>query len=429
MSTREKVYIAGTARTPIGSFLGSLKNLSAPELGAEAIHASIRKCLGVPTESSWIMNLHNLINKEAINYINMGNVYSAGTGQAPARQATIFAGIPAHTIQARTINKVCGSGLDAVLLATQAIQAGDAKIIIAGGMENMSQASYLLKRSLVNKKMGEAKLTDLNISADNPAVIEDSLIFDGLWDIYNRTHMGNCGELCANFHKITRDEQDAYAITSYERAMAAWRDGRFKNEVFPVIENPKFVVKNDGPIILSEDEELKKFNKDKLKTMKPAFAENGTITAANASKISDGAASMIVFSESALKEFPFLKPEAEILEWSVAAHSPEWFTTAPISAINKLQTWKRNKNAIDLFEINEAFAPVVLVAQKKLEIPAEKINVSGGAIALGHPLGASGARILVTLVNNLKWHKKQLGIAAICIGGGEAIAMAIKNLE
>ncbi|MBI5324810.1 MAG: thiolase family protein [Ignavibacteriae bacterium] len=386
--------ILSAVRTPIGAFMGSLSSLSAPKLGAIAISESIKR--------SGLKN-------EDINEVIMGNVLSAGVGQAPARQATIYAGLPV-SVPCMTINKVCGSGLKAVMLADQSIKTGDSEIAVAGGMESMSNAPYLLFKARTGYKMGNGELTD-------------SMIHDGLWDVYNNFHMGMAGELCATECNITRQDQDEFAIISYKRALDAQKNGSYNDEIVPVIIEDK-----KGPITVNKDEEPEKVNFDKVPALKPVFKKDGTVTAANASSIDDGASAVVVASDAKAKSLG-AKPLAKIISYATHAQKPEWFTTAPTEAIKKAVEKAGIKiEEIDLFEVNEAFASVAIITQRNLNIPIEKINVHGGAIALGHPIGASGARILTTLIYALKKYNKKYGLASLCIGGGEAVAMVIENV-
>ncbi|MEX0736136.1 MAG: thiolase family protein [Bacteroidota bacterium] len=384
--------IVSACRTPIGAFLGALSPLSAPKLGALVVEEAVRRA-----------GLQKSDIQEAI----LGNVLTAGEGQAPARQAALFAGLP-ESIECMTINKVCGSGLKAVMLAAQAIRLGDAETIVAGGMESMSNTPYLLEQGRTGFRLGHGKITD-------------SLVKDGLWDVYNDFHMGNAAELCARECSVTREAQDEFALLSYTRAQQAWKDGHFREEVVPV------TIKNkQNETIVEQDEEPFKANFEKIPKLKPAFQPDGTVTAANASKINDGAAALVVMSAARAAAMG-LKPLARIAGYASAAKKPEWFTTAPVDAITKVLTKTGLKLAdIDLFEINEAFAVVTLTVNKMLGIDNTKVNVHGGAVALGHPIGASGARILVTLLHALKQRNKKRGMAAICIGGGEASAVIVE---
>lgn len=386
--------ILSASRTPIGSFMGSLAGLPAPALGAAAIKSAVDK---------------SGINPDLIDEVIMGNVLTAGVGQAPARQAAIFAGLP-KSVQCMTINKVCGSGLKAVMLADQAVRGNDAQIIAAGGQESMSNAPYLLPKARGGYKMGNGELVD-------------SMVKDGLWDVYNQIHMGNAGELCANEFNFSRKEQDEYAEMSYKRAIDAIENNYFEKEIVPIqIEDRK------GLITIDKDEEPFKVNFDKIATLKPAFKKDGTITAANASSLNDGAAALVIANEKYAEELG-LKPLARIIAHVSHAQEPDWFTTAPAEAIVKvLKKANMDISEIDLFEINEAFAVVSMVTARKLNISYGKINIWGGAVSMGHPIGASGARILTTLIHALKHEGKKYGLATLCIGGGEANAMIIEIL-
>lgn len=388
------VVITSAVRTPVGAFMGSLSTVQATKLGSIVIEQAIQRAN---------------IEPEDVNEVIMGNVLPAGEGQAPARQAALGAGLPKRT-ECLTINKVCGSGLKSVMLATQAIQVGDADIIVAGGMESMSNVPYYLPKARTGYRMGNQEAVD-------------GMIYDGLWDVYNDFHMGNAAELCARENNISREEQDAFAKLSYERAIDAQKKGRFKDEIVPVSVPQR---KGDA-VIVDEDEEPKRVNFDKMPKLRPAFDKDGTVTAANASKINDGASALVVMAAEVARErgIPVL---ARVIAQSSAAKEPEWFTTAPIDAINKvLKKSGRSLENIDLFEINEAFSVVTLIAQKELNIPAEKINVNGGAVALGHPIGASGARILTTLLYAMQQRNLKTGLATLCIGGGEASALIVER--
>ena len=334
----------------------------------------------------------------------------AGQGQAPARQAAIFAGLPNKT-ECLTINKMCGSGLKSVMLAQQAISLGDAEVIIAGGQESMSYAPYLLQNARNGYRLGHGE-------------IKDSIVTDGLWDLYNNIHMGNCAESCAKDFSFTRDQLDTFAIESYKRAIEATNSGRFKDEIYPVK-----ISSRTGETIVDKDEEPQKVKFDKIPTLKPVFDKNGVVTAANASSINDGAAALLVMSEEKAKQLGF-KPLVEIIAQSSAAKAPIEFTTAPADAIKKVLKKSGLKiSNIGLFEINEAFAVVSLAVNKLLELTGENVNVNGGAVALGHPIGASGARILVTLIHEMKKRNTEYGLASLCIGGGEASALIVKNYK
>ena len=389
----KKVVITSAKRTPVGSFAGSLSSLSAAKLGSIAIK-------GVLEDSK--------ISPELIDEVIMGNVLTGGQGQAPARQAALFAGLPNKT-ECMTINKMCGSGLKAVMLAAQAILTGDAEIIIAGGQESMTNAPYVLDKARSGYRLGNGEIID-------------SMVKDGLWDIYNDVHMGNCAEACAKDFQFKREELDAFAINSYKKAIEAQKNNKFKDEILDV----KVKVGREE-VIVNVDEEPGKVKFDKIPTLKPVFDKNGVVTAANASSINDGAAALLVMSEEKAKELN-LKPLVEIIAQSSAAKAPIEFTTAPADSINKvLKKANLKLSDIDLFEINEAFAVVSLANNKILGLNEDIVNVNGGAVALGHPIGASGARILVTLIYEMKKRNSKYGLASLCIGGGEASAVIFKN--
>ena len=389
----KKVVITNAKRTPIGSLSGSLSSLSAGKLGSIAIKAIV-------DESGIDPNL--------VDEVIMGCVLTAGQGQAPARQAAIFAGLPNKT-ECMTINKMCGSGLKAVMLAQQAILAGDSEIIIAGGQESMSNAPYILDNARSGYRLGNGELID-------------SMIRDGLWDVYNNIHMGSCAESCAKDFNFSREQLDEFAINSYKKAIEAQKSGKFKDEIIDV----KIKTRKDE-ITVSEDEEPKKVNFDKVPNLKPVFSKDGVVTAANASSINDGASALLVMSEEKAKQLN-LKPLVEIVAQSSAAKAPIEFTTAPADAINKvIKKSGLSLKDIDLFEINEAFAVVSLAVNKLLGLNGDNINVNGGAVALGHPIGASGARILTTLIHEMKKRNSKYGLASLCIGGGEASALIVKN--
>ncbi len=393
MTVRE-VVITSACRTPIGSFGGSLSSLTAPRLGALVIEEAIKR---------------SGLNKSQVNEVIMGCVLPAGVGQAPARQAALFAGLP-ESVETMTVNKVCGSGLKAVMLASQAIASGDADIIVAGGMESMSNTPYYLDKARTGYRMGNSQLID-------------GMIKDGLWDVYNDFHMGNAAELCARECSIPREAQDQFAVMSYKRAIDAQNSGRFKEEIVSVI----LPQKSGDPVVVAEDEEPKKVKFDKIPSLKAAFAKDGTVTAANASKINDGAAAVVVMAKEIAAKLG-LQPLARIVASASAAKKPEWFTTAPADVITKVLTKAGlGKEQIELFELNEAFAVVNLAVNKIIGLDQEKINVNGGAVALGHPIGASGARILVTLLHAMKQRGVKRGLAAICIGGGEASGMIVER--
>jgi len=391
--SKNDVFIVSSARTPVGSFQGALGDISATALGATAITAALARS-GLAAGD--------------VQETFMGNVLSAGLGQAPARQAAKGAGIP-DSVPATTIGKVCGSGLQAVILGARSIMTDDANVVVAGGMESMTNAPYLLPQARAGLRMGHGKVVD-------------SMIHDGLWDPYKDMHMGNAGELCAKEHGFTREAQDAFAKLSYERAIAAQQGGAFAREIVPVVLETRA-----GQVTIADDEEPKKVKFDKMPNLRPAFQKDGTITAANASKINDGAAATILASGEVVKARG-LQPSARIVGWGVHAQAPEWFTTAPVGAIKAaLAKTGLSIGDIDLFEINEAFAVVAMVTAKECGIPHDKINVRGGAIAIGHPIGASGARILTTLLHALEDTGKKRGLATLCIGGGEAVALIVER--
>lgn len=386
--------IVSAVRTPIGAFLGSLSNFTAPQLGSIVIREAVKRAGIEPNEVSEVI---------------MGQVLQGGVGQAPARQAAIYAGLPV-SVPCMTINKVCGSGLKAVMLADQAIRCKDASIVVAGGMESMSNAPYFVKKARTGFKMGNVELIDM-------------MIHDGLWDVYNQIHMGNAGELCASECKISREEQDEYAIMSYKRALEAQEKGWFSEEIVPVVVEDK-----KGNIVIDKDEEPSKVNFEKIPQLKPVFKKDGTVTAANASTIDDGAAAVVVMDEE-IANSKGIKPLARIVAHESHAQQPDWFTTAPAKAIKKVCDKAGLKvEDIDLFEINEAFAVVPIVTCRELNIPYDKVNIHGGAVSLGHPIGASGARVLTTLIYALKRTGKKFGLATLCIGGGEASALIIEML-
>ena len=389
------IVILGSARTPIGSFQGTLSSLAAPKLGAIAIKCALENS-GVAADQ--------------IEQVVMGNVLQAAVGQAPARQAGIGAGIPVSA-GAVTINKVCGSGLKALMYAANDIRCDEYDVAIAGGMESMSNAPYALPQARTGYRMGNGKLVDI-------------MIHDGLWDPYGDKHMGNCAELCAAKYAFSREAQDEFSRESYRRAQDAVRSGKFKKEI-AVVEVPS----KKGTVVVVDDEEPFAAPLDKMGSLKPAFQKDGgTVTAANASKINDGAAALVV-SSADWAEKHGRKPMARIIAQATAAHEPEWFTTAPAKAIAiALKRAGMTVDDIDLFEINEAFAVVAMAAMKDANIPHEKMNVNGGAVALGHPIGASGARLLVTLLHALGSRNLHRGMVAICIGGGEAAAMIVERI-
>ncbi|MDO1511685.1 acetyl-CoA C-acyltransferase [Maribacter confluentis] len=389
----KEVVIVSAVRTPIGSFMGGLSTITAPRLGAIAIEGALQK-IGLDA---------NLVNE-----VIMGNVVQAGTGQAPARQAAIYAGIP-NTVPCTTINKVCASGMKAVMQGAQAIALGDADIVVAGGMENMSLIPHYVHMR-TGTKFG-------------PGTLIDGMQKDGLVDAYDEKAMGVCADACAVKYEFSREEQDAYAIQSYKRSASAWDNGKFSNEVIPV----PVPQRRGEPILVEKDEEYSNVFIDKIPNLRPAFSKDGTVTAANASTINDGAAALVLMSKEKAKELN-LKLLASIKGYADAAHEPEWFTTAPAKALPKALTKAQvSIDDIDFFEFNEAFSVVGLANMKLLGLTDDKVNVNGGAVSLGHPLGCSGARILVTLINVLEQNEAKLGAAAICNGGGGASAMVIER--
>jgi acetyl-CoA C-acetyltransferase len=392
MSKRE-VVIVGAARTPIGAFMGALASVPAPKLGATAIKAALERA-GVKPEQ--------------VEEVYMGCVLSAGVGQAPARQAALFAGLP-NGVPCTTVNKVCGSGLKAVMLGAQAILTGDAEVVVAGGMESMSNVPYYLTKARTGYRMGNDTLVD-------------GMIKDGLWDVYNDFHMGSAGELTAKAEQISRGQQDEFALESTRRAQAAQAAGKFVAEIAPVE-----IAGKGGSTFVSEDEGPKNARPEKIPSLKPVFAKDGTITAANASSINDGGAAVILTTkERAAKEGWTVL--GTITGWASAARKPEEFTIAPADAITKcLEKQGLKTGDVDLYEINEAFAVVAIVNNQKLGLDPAKVNVRGGAVCLGHPIGASGARILVTLLHAMKDDGKKRGLASLCIGGGEAVALTVER--
>ena len=385
--------ITAIARTAIGSFQGALSSIPTVRLGATVIKSAV--------ERAGLMG-------EDIDEVIMGNVLSAGEGQAPARQAAIYAGLP-NTVECMTINKVCGSGLKSVILADQAIRCGDAEVVVAGGMENMSLSPYYLMDARGGMRLGHKKVVD-------------SIIGDGLWDPYGDMHMGNCAEVLAKEENFSREDQDAFAVESYRRSLEAIEIGYFKDEITPV----EISQRKGDPIIIDTDEEPGRGKPEKIAKLRTAFEKDGTITAANASSINDGAAALVVMSAEKATELNS-KPICKIVAQTSVAHEPLYFTTAPGKAITKvLDKAGHTINDIDLFEINEAFSNVALAAMREHNIPHEKVNIFGGAVSMGHPIGASGARILVTLISALKQKNKKLGLATLCIGGGEAAAVIVE---
>jgi acetyl-CoA C-acetyltransferase len=390
-----KVAIVSAARTPVGSFNGLLSPVPATGLGSIAIDGALKKVQ---------------LNGDQVDEVIMGNVLSAGLGQAPARQASLGAGLP-KSVGCTTVNKVCGSGLKAVMLANQAIIAGDADVVVAGGMESMSNAPYLLTRARSGYHMGHGELVD-------------SMIRDGLWDVYNQFHMGEAAELCAEKLGISREDQDRFAVLSYRRALKALQDGEFRRETVSVP-----VSRREGAVqLVEEDEEPKRVTLERLPTLKPAFRADGSVTAGNASSISDGAAALVVMAEDKAQALG-LTPLGRIVTYGSFATDPAWFTTAPVHAISALlKKSGRQISDVDLFEINEAFAVCSIAVNRELGLDPDRVNIRGGAVALGHPIGASGARILTTLIHALTDMNLSTGVASLCIGGGEAVAMMVERI-
>ncbi|MGD9488825.1 MAG: acetyl-CoA C-acyltransferase [Calditrichaceae bacterium] len=389
------VVIVSAARTPIGSFNGALKDIPATKLGSIVIEEVLKRAN---------------VDKKLVDEVIMGNVLPANEGQAPARQAALGAGLP-KSVECLTINKVCGSGLKAVMLAAQAVMVGDADVVVAGGMENMTQVPYYLPGARNGMKMGDG-------------AVVDGMVKDGLWDVYNNYHMGNAAELCAAECNISREAQDEFTVMSYKRAHSAQEKGLFDDEIIPV----QIPQRKGDPIIFDKDEEPTRVKFDKIPALRSPFKKDGSVTAANASSINDGAAAVLVMSMEKANELG-LKPMVKIVAQASAAKEPEYFTTAPADSVKKvLKKANLTTNDIDLYEINEAFAVVSLINNRLLDLPAEKVNVNGGAVALGHPIGASGTRILVTLLHAMKDRKVKRGLASLCIGGGEASSIIVETL-
>jgi acetyl-CoA C-acetyltransferase len=389
----KQVYIVSAVRTPMGSFGGSLASISAPKLGAIAIKEAVKRAG---------------INADQVQEVYMGNVLQANVGQAPATQAAKFAGLP--DVPTTTINKVCASGMKAVMLAAQSIQLGDNDIVVAGGMESMSNVPYYLDKARTGYKLGNQ-------------VVTDGLIKDGLWDVYNDYHMGSAAELCATECNISREDQDAFAIESYKRSQAAYEKGLFKNEIVPVE-----IESRAGITVVAEDEEYKAVKFDKIPALKPVFKKDGTVTAANASTLNDGASALVLMSKEKADELG-IKPIAIIRGFADAQQAPEWFTTAPSKAIPRaIAHAKISASDVDYYEINEAFSVVSLANNQELKLDSNKVNINGGAVSLGHPLGSSGSRIIVTLINVLEQNNGKIGVAGICNGGGGASAIVIEKV-
>jgi acetyl-CoA C-acetyltransferase len=390
--SQKEVVLCSAVRTPIGTFQGALSPLSASDLGGIVVDEAVKRAGA---------------KRGDVERVIMGNVLPAGMGQAPARQAVIKAGLPVG-VGAITINKVCGSGLQAVMFARREILVGDADVLVAGGMESMTNAPYCLPKARSGYRMGNGEIID-------------TMIHDGLWDPYDNMHMGNCGDAVAARYNFTREDQDAFAVESYKRAQAAQKEGRFKDEIIPVT-----VKDRKGETLVDEDEEPKRVQLDKLATLRPAFSKDGTVTAANASTLNDGAAALLVTSADVAKQRGY-KVLARIVADSTAAVEPKWFTIAPVHALARLYEKTKTKPLDwDLYEINEAFSGVTMAAMKDHAIPHDRVNVYGGAVSIGHPIGCSGARVLVTLLNALRQRDKSRGIATLCIGGGEAVAMGVE---
>jgi acetyl-CoA C-acetyltransferase len=392
--SKKEVYIISAVRTPMGSFLGAFTSIPATQLGSTAIKGAVEKS-NVPVD--------------AIDEVFMGNVLQAGVGQAPARQAALGAGLN-QNVPCTTVNKVCASGMKSIMLGAQTILAGDNNVVVVGGMENMSQTPHYVD-GRNGTKFGNITMLD-------------GITKDGLLDVYNKVPMGNCAELCAKEYNITREDQDNFAITSYTRAAEAWKAGRFDNEIVPV----SVPQRKGDPILVSEDEEFKNVFLDKIPGLKPAFDKDGTITAANASTLNDGASALVLASAEAVEKYG-LKPIAKIVSYADAAQAPEWFTTAPSLAVPKaLEKAGLKTSDVDYWELNQAFSVVGLANIKILGLDPSKVDVNGGAVALGHPLGNSGSRVIVTLINVLKQNNAKIGAAGICNGGGGASAMVIENI-
>ncbi len=389
----KEVYIVSAVRTPIGSFGGALSAFTAPQLGSHAIKAALERIKLDPKE---------------VQEVYFGNVLSAGVGQAPVTQASIGAGLP-NTVPGTTINKVCASGMKAVALAAESILLGDNDCVVAGGMESMSNVPYYLDKARNGYKLGHGSVVD-------------GLVKDGLWDVYKDYHMGNAAELCATECKISREEQDAYALESYRRSVEAYKNGAFKEEIAPI----SVPVRGKDPIVVSEDEEYKNLKADKVPSLKPAFQKDGTVTAANASKLNDGAAALVLMSKEKAEQLG-IRPIAKIRSYADAQQAPEWFTTAPAKALPRaIEKAGLKPEQIEYYEINEAFSVVAIANNQLMKLDPARVNVFGGAVSLGHPLGASGARIVVTLISVLRQRGAKIGAAGICNGGGGASAMVIE---
>lgn len=391
----KEVYIVSAVRTPIGAFGGGLAEVAATQLGAVAVKAAVER---------------SGVNPEDVNEVLMGGVLQGNLGQAPARQAAKFAGLPDH-VQCTTINKVCASGMKSVIFAAQSILLGDSDIVVAGGMENMSNTPYYVEKARYGYRYGNGQLLD-------------AIVKDGLTDVYHQNLMGNSAELCAEKYKISREQQDEFAINSYKKSAAAWAAGKFAEEVVPVT-----VATRKGEVVISEDEEYKNVNFEKIPTLKTVFQKNGTVTAGNASKLNDGASAMVLMSKEKADAMG-IKPLAKIIGYADAEQAPEWFTTTPSLAIPRaVEKAGLKMSDISFFEINEAFSVISLANNQLMNLDPAIVNVNGGAVALGHPLGNSGSRIIVTLIHVLKQNKAKYGVAGICNGGGGASAIVIENLQ
>ena len=390
----KEVYIVSAVRTPIGSFGGALSTVPATQLGATAIKGAIEKAG---------------ISPDVIDEVYMGNVLQANEGQAPARQAALFAGIP-NTVPCTTVNKVCASAMKSIIIGAQTIKAGDNDVVVVGGMENMSMVPHYIDLVRKGQKLGDGKLID-------------GMVKDGLWDVYNNYHMGNAAELCAREKGFTREQQDEVAINSYKRAAAAWDAGHFNDEIVPVV-----IKTRKGEVVVDQDEEYKNVKFDKIPALRPVFEKDGTVTAANASTINDGASALILMSGEKVKELG-VKPLAKLIGYGDAAHEPEWFTTAPAKSVRKaLDKAGLSVNDIDYWELNEAFAVVALAAVQELELDTDKVNIWGSGCSIGHPLGNTGARIVVTLLNVLNKNNGKYGAASLCNGGGGASAVVVEKV-
>jgi acetyl-CoA C-acetyltransferase len=392
---KEDVFIVGAARTAVGSFLGMYSSTPAARLGATVIREALDRASIRPDDAEEVF---------------MGCVLTGAQGQAPARQASLFAGVP-DSVPCTTVGKVCGSGAQAIILGARTIALGENDLVVAGGMENMTMAPYAMPMGRTGYRMGEGKIVD-------------EMVHDGLWDPYGNQHMGMFAEKCAEKYGFTREAQDEYAVTSYKRALAAIEGGGFEEEIVSVVVKDR----KKGDVELRIDEEPRKFNEEKMRALKPAFKKDGTVTAGNASSINDGAAAVVLASARAVKERG-LTPMARIVGWGGHAQAPEWFTTAPVYAMKKsLERCGLSAADIDVYEVNEAFAVVTMAAMKELELPIEKVNLKGSGCSIGHPIGCTGARLMVTLLYVMKHHEARRGLASMCIGGGEALSTIVESV-